>query len=124
MSTEQRGDGWTVTVDGGVMIWEFLPEMELDAFAEDAYPVYERLIEENDIEGMVTVVNLDDAFSADIFEVWERSAQRAEDGGVRRWAVVADGIKALSLRGKVDTGGLTTLTTDDRTEAVEWARGE
>jgi hypothetical protein len=122
MSVQERGDGWTVEVDGSVIIWEFLPGMELPAFREDAYPVYERLLDDHDIDAMVTIVKLEDAFGADVFDVWEQSAMRAEQAGIERWAVVADGIKALSLRGKVDTGGLDTLTTEDRTEAVEWAR--
>jgi hypothetical protein len=37
-------------------------------------------------------------------------------------AEVGDGIKTLSLRRTVDTGGLDTLTTEDRTEAAEWVR--
>jgi len=122
MSVSKRGDGWTVAVDDGVMAWEFLPGMELQAFREEAYPVYEDLLETHDVDGMVTVVKLDDAFNEQVFEVWERSAARAEQAGIERWAVVADGIKALSLRGKVDTGGLDTLTTENRREAVEWAR--
>jgi hypothetical protein len=104
------------------MIWEFLPGMELSAFRDDAYPVYERLLDEHDIEGMITVVKLEDAFNQEVFEIWEQSALRAENAGIERWAVVADGIKALSLRGKLNTGGLDTLTTEDRTEAVDWAR--
>jgi len=122
MVAQERGDGWTVEIDDGVMIWEFLPGMELSAFRDEAYPVYEDLLEKYDVDGMVTVVQLDDPFTDRVFEVWEQSAQRAETAGMERWAVVAEGIKALSLRGKVDTGGLETLTTEDRTEAVEWAQ--
>jgi hypothetical protein len=121
MAESHSGDGWTVELDDGVMVWEFLPGMELAAFREDAYPVFEDLLADNDVEGLVTVVKLADAFTSDVFEVWEQSAQRAEQGGIERWAVVADGIKAISLRGKVDTGGLETLTTEDRAEAVQWA---
>jgi hypothetical protein len=124
MEDSYRGDGWTVELEDSVMVWEFLPGMELAAFRGEAYPIFEDLLTEHDITGMVTVVKLDDAFNADVFEVWETSAQRAETGGVERWAVVADGIKAISLRGKVNTGGLETLTTEDRTEAVEWARAD
>lgn len=122
MSVSHSGDGWTVTIDDSVMIWEFLPGMELQSFQSEAYPVFEELLADHDVTGMVTVVKLDDAFTSDVFEVWEKSAQRAEEGGISKWAVVADGIKALSLRGKVDTGGLETFTTEDRTEAVEWAK--
>ena len=123
MSHTQTGDGWTVELDDGVMVWEFLPGMELSAFRAEAYPVYEDLLTSNDVDGLVTVVKLDDAFTSEVFEVWETSAQRAEEAGIDRWAVVADGIKAISLRGQVDAGGLETLTTEDSTEAITWARG-
>jgi hypothetical protein len=122
MSLSERGDGWTVEIDDGVMVWEFLPGMEVPAFEEEAYPVYEDLLSAHDVGGLVTVVRIDDPFDAEAFAVWERSAQRAADAGVDRWAVVADGIKAISLRGQIDVGDLETLTTEDRTEAVEWAR--
>lgn len=114
MTVSKQGDGWTVEVDDGVMIWEFLPGMELEAFRSEAYPVYEDLLRSHDIDAMVTVVKIDDAFTEEVFEIWENSARRAERAGVERWAVVADGIKALSLRGKVDMGGLETLTTEER----------
>lgn len=116
------GDGWTVEVDESVMIWEFLPGMELAAFQQEAYSTFEDLLERNRFVGMVTDVKLDDPFTEDVFEAWERSAQRADEEGIERWAVVADGIKAISLRGKVNTGSLAVLTSEDRTEAVEWAR--
>jgi hypothetical protein len=123
MSISQSGDGWTVEVDDNIMIWEFLPGMELSAFADDAYPVFENLLEAHDISGMVCDVELDDPFTDEAFKIWERTAQRAADAGIERWAVRADGIKALSLRGKIDIQGLKTMTTEDRTEAVEWTRG-
>lgn len=122
MSVQKRGDGWTVEVTENVMIWEFLPGMELSAFREDAFPVFEDLLNANEIEGMVTIVELEDAFNSDVFVVWEKSAQRADKAGVERWAVVSEGIKSLSLRGKVDTADLDTKTTEDRSEAVDWAR--
>jgi hypothetical protein len=121
MATTRSGDGWTVEVDDGVMVWEFLPGMELSAFGDEAYETFEELLGRERIHSMVTVVKLDDPFSPDVFEVWERSAQRADAAGIERWAVVAEGIKAISLRGKVDTGGLDVLTAEDRTDAVEWA---
>jgi hypothetical protein len=71
---------------------------------------------------MVTVVELDEPFNADAFEVWENTAKRLDASAVDRWAVVADGIKAISLRGKVNVGDLDVYTTEDRSEAVEWVR--
>ena len=122
MVYKESGDGWTVEIDGNIMVWEFLPGMELSAFAEEAYPVYEDLLSEYDVDGMVTDVLIDDPFNSEAFGVWEKSAFRAEEAGLERWAVVADGITAISLGGKIDTGGLDTLTTEDRSEAVEWAK--
>lgn len=121
MSVTKTGDGWTVEIDDSVIIWEFLPGMELSSFKEDAYPVFEELVDTHNLESMVTVVKLDDPFNSETFQVWEQSAQRAESTGIERWGIVADGIKAISLRGKIDTGGLETLTSEDRTEVVEWA---
>lgn len=122
MTVTRSGDGWRVEVDDEVMVWEFQPGMELSAFERDAYPVYEELLDAHDPDGMVTVVELDDPFTDAVFEVWERSAERARTAGVERWAVVADGIKALSLSGQVDVSGLETHTAERRAEAVEWAR--
>lgn len=121
MVVSESGDGWTVEVKNSVMLWEFLDGMELSAFRDEAYPVYEELLRSHDVDAMVTHVQMGDPFNADAFEVWEQSAQKAEQAGLDRWAVVADGITAISLGGKIDTGGLETLTTEDRTEAVEWA---
>jgi len=122
MAQKQRGDGWTVEIRDNIMVWEFLSGMDVSSFEADAYPVYEDLVSKHDLDGMVTVVELEDPFTPEAFEVWEKSAQRAKRAGLERWAVVADGIKALSLGGKIDTGGLDTLTTEDRTEAIEWAQ--
>ncbi|WP_128225755.1 hypothetical protein [Halobacteriaceae bacterium SHR40] len=124
MSVARSGEGWTVEIHDGVMIWEFLPGMELEAFRDDAYPVFEDLLDSHRIEGMVTVVKLDDPFTGAVFDIWEKSATRADERGVDRWAVVADGIKAISLGGKIDTADLETYRTEDRTEAVEWARSD
>jgi hypothetical protein len=123
MSVSRSGDGWTVEVDGTVMVWEFLPGMELTSFKQNAYPVFEDLLDTHEITGMVTVVRLDDPFNEEVFSVWEQTAKRVAEDGMDRWAVVADGITAISLRGKVDTGEVKTLTTEDRAEAVDWVHG-
>jgi hypothetical protein len=122
MPDTERGDGWTVAVTDGVMIWEFLDGMDLGSFGEDAFPVFERIVTTRDVTGMVTVVDLDDPFDDSVFDVWEDTARLAAQNGVDRWAVVADGIKKLSLRSKIDSGSLDTFTTEDRDEAVEWVR--
>ena len=122
MSVQKRGEKWTVEVVDDTIIWEFLPGMELDVFREEAFEIYEELLGTHNIRAMVTVVDLDDPFDAETFKIWERSARKADTAGVNRWAVVAEGITAISLQGKIDTGDLETKTTENRTEAVEWAQ--
>ncbi|SFC08722.1 hypothetical protein SAMN05444422_104194 [Halobiforma haloterrestris] len=95
--------------------------MDLEAFETEAYPVYEDLLAERDVETLVTVVELEEPFTREAFEVWERAALKASDAGVDRWALVADGAKALSLRGQIDVGDLDVCTTEERTEAFAWA---
>jgi hypothetical protein len=122
MATQESGDGWTVEVKNGLMVWEFLPGMKLSEFGQDAYDTFDELLRTNRINAMVTVVELDDPFSSEVFDVWEKSANRASEAGLKKWAIVADGIKSISLRGKIDTGDLDTFTSENRTEAIDWAR--
>ncbi|MFC7132727.1 MULTISPECIES: hypothetical protein [Salinibaculum] len=119
MSVTEQGDGWTVEVTDGVMIWEFLVEMDLESFREDAFPVFKRIVASRDVTGMVTVEDLDDLFNDSVFQVREHIAQRAAQKGVDRWVAVSDGIKKLSLSSKIDTRSLDTFTTENRTEAIE-----
>lgn len=123
MRQKQSGDNWHVAVDGSVMVWEFQPGMALSAFSEEAYPVYEGLLGRYDVTAMVTDIQLEDPFDDEAFTMWERAAEHAAAAGVDRWAIVAEGIKSISLRGKVEVGDLETLATEDRAEAMEWARG-
>lgn len=122
MSRQQTGEKWTVELDDNVLIWEFLSGMELSSFRKEAFPVYQQFLSEHDIEAMVTDVRIDDPFNSEVFEVWEESARVADREGVSQWAIVAEGIKAISLGGKIDTGDLETLTTEERSEAIEWAK--
>lgn len=121
MELHDHGSGWAVYVDGPVMLWEFKSGMELAAFADEAYPVYEDLLERGDFRAMVTDVQLDDPFTSEAFDLWERSAQTAVGAGIERWALVAEGIKSMSLRGRIQTGELEIHTTEDRAEAITWA---
>ena len=123
MNQIETGSGWRVKTEGNVMIWEFLSGMELSAFEDEAYPVFEELLSTGEFDGLVTDVRLDEPFTAETFAVWEESAQRASEADIARWAVVATGIKAISLTGKLDTGGMETLKTEQRSDAIEWAQG-
>jgi len=122
MGISKSGDVWTVEVENGVMIWEFRDGVELSPFRDGVYPVCEKLLEAHDISGTVTHVDMADPFNADTFEVWAQSALTVDRAGQDRWEVAADGITVISLGGKIDTSELDTLTTEARTEAVEWTK--
>lgn len=124
MPTTEHGDGWTVDIEDGLMLWEFEQDMDLSAFETEAYPVFTDLLDSHEITAMVTIVNLDDPFSGDVFDLWEESAQRLDAAGADKWALVADGVKAISLRGKIDVGGLDVYTSESREDAVEWATAD
>lgn len=121
MTESHTGEGWKVKTENNVIIWDFEQGMELSAFKEEAYPLYEKLIEEKNLKAMVTVVKLDDPFNKEAFQVWEKAAQRAQEAGMEKWAVVAEGITAISLKGKIDVDNLEVLKTEDREEAINWA---
>ena len=69
--------------------------MELSKFKQEAYPVYKDILSENgeEVNGMVTVIELDDPFNDEAFNVWENAGQKAQEEGIDRWALVADGLK-------------------------------
>jgi hypothetical protein len=115
---------WSVSVDRNVLVWEFPEGMELSEFGESAWNRYVDLLDRHDVRGMVTVVEMDDPFDADTFEVWQRSARKGTEEGIERWAVVADGIKAMSVRSQLDVPELSVETFDTRDDATEWARNE
>lgn len=113
---------WSVTVEESTLIWEFDEGMELSEFGESAWNRYVSLLDEHDVDSMVTCVRMDDPFGDETLAVWDRSAEKAVEEGVRRWAVVAEGIKQYSLLNQLDEPGLEVAVTDDREEALEWAR--
>jgi hypothetical protein len=122
MATSARsGEHWQARLVDDVLVYEFQAGMDTDEFGGDAYDAYTDFLAREDVTAMVTVVNMDDPFGPDAFETWERSASVAVDHGIERWAVVAEGIKQLSLKSKLDVAGLAVFTTDSRDEALDWA---
>ncbi|MDG5778242.1 hypothetical protein VB773_05060 [Haloarculaceae archaeon H-GB2-1] len=114
---------WSVDVTDGVMVWRFPDGMNQEEFGQSAYERFTELLDEHDVHGMVTEVEITDAFSAETFEVWERSGREAAAAGVERWAVVAEGIKSLSLKSQVSVADLDIYTTEEFDEAMAWVDG-
>jgi len=122
MATSARsGEHWQARLVDDVLVYEFQSGMDPEDFGGEAYEAYTDFLDREAVTAMVTVVEMDDPFGPDAFETWERSASLAVDNGIERWAVVAEGIKQLSLKSKLDVSGLDVLTTDSRDEALDWA---
>lgn len=113
---------WSAEVHRDVLVFEFDAGMDQSEFGDSAWKEYTTLLERDDVSGLVTVVRMDDAFDADTFDVWNRSGRKAVDEGITKWAIVAEGLKSMSLRSQLDVPGLDVHTTADRQEAIEWVR--
>lgn len=120
----ESGSNWDVKSEGETLVWTFKEGMDLSKFKEEAYPTYERILQDEGekVNGMVTIINFDNPFNKDAFEVWEKAGKKASEEGIERWAVVAEGITKHSLHGKVDVDGLKVHSTEDKEEALDWAR--
>lgn len=120
MSISRSGEAWTIKVSDDVIIWKFLPGTGLAVFEHSAFPVYEEFLTTYDIDGLLTVIQLEDPFTKSVFETCEKSARLADEAGATKWAVVAEGIKDVPLTNRVDTGDLAVRTTEDREKALAW----
>lgn len=121
MTISRSGEAWTIAVDDSVIIWKFLPGTGLANFEHSAFPVFEEFLTTYDIESLLTIIQLEDPFTRSVFDTCEKSARLADDAGVQKWAIVAEGIKDVSLTGEITTGDLAVVTTEDREKALEWA---
>ncbi len=122
---KKEGENWSLTYEEGVVIGEFGEEMKLEAFEEEVYPAFEDLLAvyERDIVATADYVRISDPFSRDIFDVWEAAAREsAMLPNYERAALTAEGIKAISLRGKLSVPGAEFRAFDDHETAIEWAR--
>lgn len=123
----EAGDNWSLEYADGIVIGTFEEEMRMSAFEEEAYPAFERILDEHaaDIVGTADLVNIADPFDKNVFEVWEdAAAETAQLPNMERAGIAADGIKAISLAGRLSVPGIEVETFDTHAEAIEWARGD
>ena len=122
---KKEGESWSLTYDDGVVIGKFDEGMKLEAFEAEVYPAFEDILaaHKHDIVATADHVRISDPFSRDIFDVWEEAAREsAMLPNYERAALTAEGIKAISLRGKLSIPGAEFQTFDDHETAIEWAR--
>lgn len=117
-----EGD-WRMYVEGSVVVAEFPPGATMDAeTVADVERRWEDLVVREEVTGHVAVIESEDNMDFAVLDAAESAARTGTDHGVRRWAVVADDIKRLAVANRVDVPGLEVLGTDDREEAMAWAR--
>lgn len=110
-------------VEGSVIVAEFPRGVTIDAeTAEAVERRWGELVVREAVTGHVVVIEAEDSMGFELLDAAESAARTGTDHGLRRWAVVADDIKQLAVRNRVDVPGLEVLTTDDREEAMAWAR--
>jgi len=124
ISISESGDNWSVKSDQNTLVWVFEEGMDLSKFGEEAYPLYKQILADHGeaVEGMVTIINMKDPFNDDAFEVWENAGKKAQEEGVEKWVLVADGLTQLSLREKLDYQDLRVKGEESRDKAIEWVR--
>ena len=122
MIPSRSGEEWTVKVHENALVWIFLPELSPALFEHSAAQAQEELLSMYDIDSLVLVIKREDPFTEEMFKLWQVVVERATDGGVGRWAVVAEGVEDISVDTKVSVDSVETYTTEDRAEAIQWAQ--
>jgi hypothetical protein len=121
----REGTNWSLEYEDGVVIGRFLEGMPLSAFEEECYPAFEEILGEHreDIVATADLVRLEDPFGEDVLEIWEQAARESSQlPNYGRAALVADGIKKVSLKNKLKVPKAEIETFEDHDEAIEWAR--
>lgn len=122
MSVAQPGDRWSVGICDDLLLWEFASKAEFTAVTDRSSGVFRRLVASCDVPAMVTILDFETSIETAGIDRWNRACRIAAANGITRWAIVACPETAARLDGALETAGLETRTTDDRTAAIEWAR--
>lgn len=114
---------WSFPVEDNVVIGEFPPEMSNEEYHDPAIKeAWEEVAARDDVTSHIAVLDLNDSLERDSYKVFDWASQYAVDNGIDQWAIVSDDIKRLAMKKHVRKEGLEVMATDDREEAMEWAR--
>lgn len=118
-----EGTRWEAVVDGSITVWDFKEGMSMETFWDEPYPTYRELCRIEDWDGLVTEIHLEEPFGDEALEVWDQAGDFSAEQGVSRWAVVSEGLVGLAVKSRLKADGLEVMTTEDRDEAISWAKG-
>ncbi|WP_135854888.1 STAS/SEC14 domain-containing protein [Halorussus salinus] len=125
--SESKSSDWEFYVEENVIVGEFPEETELTGPESDKMvEEFGKLLERPETDAHVTVLRSREPYSKEGQENLRKSAEASVDHGVTRWAVVAAGTKQLTMKTTADIDGLEVETFDlgEKTDAIEWARGD
>ena len=122
MSTVVPGDRWSVGICEDVIVWEFASARELQAVTGGDAAVFRRLVDSCDVPAMVTILDFGGKIDRDTLTGWGDAGRIAVEGGIRRWAIVAEDANRQILEASLENDGLETLVTANRDKATAWAR--
>lgn len=123
--TPSSGDDqdWELSVEGSVIVGRFAREMAVDMETFlDVGEEWSDLVTRDGVTAHVAIFETEESIGWEVLDAMERAAEMGVDSGIERWAIVADGVKRLAVKNRVEMPGLDVMTTDDPEEAFEWAR--
>jgi len=113
-----RGDetGWDVRVDDGVAVVELPRRLALDGAASGRLSdALVGAVSRDDVDRVVTIVNVEHPLSAALHDVVVRGARAAAANGVTDWHVVAEHeAKAVAVAREIHTVETSVFTAEPR----------
>lgn len=116
-----RTEAIAVDVEDGVAVVEWYEQRPEDGMAGAQV---RDLLEREGIEAYVAVDRTEGYLGKETQEELERLATLAAENGIERVGLVGEAIKALAAKRAFDEHGLAVYTSEDREDAVEWARND
>lgn len=114
-----RSEAIAADVVDGVAVVEWYEQRPEDAVVGQQV---RDLLEREDVDAYVAVDGTEGYLGPETQEAVERLATLAADSGIERVGLVGEAIKTLAAKRAFDELGLTVYTSEDREDAVEWAR--
>jgi hypothetical protein len=111
---------WDVRTENETVVVELPPELTLDE--ETSKQINEQFAEataRSDVTRVLTLLRVENALAAGVFEELKTGADLAASNGIERWAIVVETkIKGMAFESKLDD--LQTKVFEDEDAAREW----
>lgn len=118
--------GWSYEVEGSVVVWNFRTWYDRDpADVEEMMETFREITAYPVVTASVFLLGEGGAIQSDTFDLAEEYRDVYRENDVGRVALVSPDIKGIALKSVLDeVEGVDVFVTEDREEAMAWARGE